>query len=144
MRIYKYILFLLLLYVDLYPIYSDYWRYQNTISLKKEKYFSATLVQKLDRKAGVAKKDLHIKWTSYIDGRLTMQVNLDKVNHQFNLKLSENEFAFKLPLFQRQRLELEAPYLIIRFVEYNKKKSTATLKLFIRNTFRNIALKQGK
>lgn len=138
MQKYRNILFIVLFaHISVYAIYSDYWHYEKEFVLKKDNYFSAKLTQD-----GIS-KDLHVKWTLYVNNLLTMQVNFDRFNHQFNLRLSNDESVFKLPLFRRKGLEMEQPYLMIKLLKYEHKNSQAKLKIFIRNPSGNIKVSRG-
>ena len=119
-------------------ISSQYWHTRVPFVLKKDDYFSATLTQ------GASKKDLHIKWTLFVNELLTMQVNYDKYNHQFNFRSSHKQDTFKLPLFRKKAHEMEQPYLLVELQKYDAQKKEASFEIFVRNPSADIRVKRAK
>jgi hypothetical protein len=121
----------LILYTNIFAVYQNYFLFDETITLKKDQYYSKIISRQL------IQKDLHIKWTLYVNEIITMQVNYNKINHQFNLRKSYDEQTFRFPIFKKIRDDIENPYLIIKFLEYkkynDKTKDKAIFELLIRD-----------
>ena len=117
---------------------SQYWYRHIPFSLQKEKYFSAQVMQE------ATTKDLHIKWTLLVNDLLTMQVNYDKYNHQFNFNSKRKQDTFKLPLFRKKGREMEQPYLLVELKQYDAKKKEASFEIFLRNPSADIRIERAK
>jgi hypothetical protein len=135
----KKIIIIFFLHIYVFALYDGFFIYDKKITLKKDKYYSRVIHR------GDDKKDIHIKWTLFINKIITMQVNLDRFNHQFNLKKSYGEQTFKLPLFKKIAFDVENPYLIIKFLEYKKyndeTNNEAIFEIFIKDESNKIEVK---
>jgi hypothetical protein len=127
----------ILMSIFLNAMNRGYWHYsKEDIQLKKDEYFSLKLTQ------NKTSKMLHIKWTLYVADNLTMILNYDNFNYHTILDKQNN--SFKLYLFKKKSTNIQKPYMIIKFLNFNKYNHLCKFEILIRDENKNLIIKSIK
>jgi len=139
---FKKLCILLLLSICLYSMSDDYWIHKEEITLEKDEFHTVWVY----RDKGTDKqykKILYFRWTLFHNHLLTMHLNLEKFNHQFNLKQDFHKRTFKLSLFN-DAISQEDPFFILSFKSFDLNSSKATFEFLIRDEFGSIGVEKLK
>lgn len=105
------------------------------ISLKKDQ------VEKIVVKYGTIEKLLKFRWTLYANHGLVVLCSYDKIVSQKLLYLRYKHQSFLVDLKLRAIRNTKAPYLLVKFKEFNHEKNEAIFELFMSDEQKEILLK---
>ena len=95
------------------------------ISLKKDEQ------KKILVKYGRVEKLFKFSWTLYVNGGLVIFKSYDKIVSQNVLYLRYSNNSFKFDLKPKESTIAEAPYILVKFKEFDYEKNEAQFELFI-------------
>jgi len=95
------------------------------ISLKKDEQ------KKILVKYGRIEKLFKFSWTLYINGGLVVFKSFDKIVSQNVLYLRYSNNSFRFNLKPKESPIVEAPYILVKFKEFNYETNEAQFELFI-------------
>ena len=104
------------------------------ISLKKDEQ------KKILVKYGKVEKLFKFSWTLYVNGGLVVFKSFDKIVSQNVLYLRYSNNSFKFDLKPKESTISEAPYILVKFKEFNYETQEAHFELFISDRKMQISL----
>jgi len=129
-------LFLSLFIFNLFSFDSSYWAIEKEFVLQKDELL------KLDIKKDKDREELNYLWTLFIDKELVNKLWYKRSYFTFSLEKRYKRELFKLKLFNKNSGFREDDYMLIKFVDFDVKKNSATIKIYIHNESENIEIKR--
>ncbi len=115
------------------PLFSlDIWDSSYIFKLKKDQVATVKVV--LDgEKDPLKSRDIKFRWTLYSNKSLIVLVNYDNFPTQYTLQKLYKKDTILFYLRDDYRVKNRRSFFILRFVEYNDKEKTVTLKAAVKD-----------
>ena len=115
--------------------YADNYREVKTISLKKDEQ------KKILVKYDAVEKLFKFRWTLFTNGGLVIHRSYDKIVAQNILYKREKNRSFRVELMPRGSKLYNAPYMLVKFKEFDYETNRAVFELLLSDKTMRIELK---
>jgi hypothetical protein len=116
--------------------FAQQWNKTQNVKLKKDEPYRVIFHEQVQGEGGVVQREFVLRWTLFVNEGLTVTIKYDGFNHHHVLHNRYGFDSFRLQLLPRNDSEMQAPYMLIVFQEFDDAQKEAYFELFIKDNDR--------